>query len=232
MKKRLFVLTLCILLLAPLLCLAQNSVERAYHWYAEEVLTVSNTVKQLSSEEYGYTYGPTRIPATIATDPNAVAWTAGELITDGTTGAMGYFSASNQDPNDLDSMSYIDINIIFNGKDSADFDPNDTLTGGTSGQTCTVSSTYTRGTAGSAIANAISPLIAEVHVLDNSIIWTANKTTPVYSATDSLCVGEKQFEGDTFYLFGTGLNASSQIVNFKALRSSGTDATIYIRYGR
>lgn len=230
MKKRLFTLILCILLLVPSLCLAQQTVERVYHWYAEEKITVSNTVKTLTAAEYGYAYGPTRIEGFINTDPNADAWTAGEVLSDGTTGAMGLYVSSDQDPNDLDSMSYIDIQILYTGLDNAGFDPNDVLTGGTSGQTAQLDPNhvgYTRGKRITTIAGTIYPLIAEVHLLDNSIIWTDTRTTPVYSATDSLCFGRKQYEGDTFYIFGT-----KAIEEFKAIRSSGTDAIIAIRYGR
>jgi hypothetical protein len=219
MKRRVALLTI-IFLLVPVFLSAQviPTVEREYTWYAEEKLTVSNTVKQLSSEEYGYHYGATRIKV----DGYSGTFQKEEVITDGTTGAMGilknYDSAT--------APTYLDIQILYNGLDSADIDANDTLTGGTSSAYAKMTGSYTRGAEYAWDTYVVNPQIAEICVLDNSIIWTKNKATPVYSATDASCFGRKQYEGDVFYLFGP-----QEIVDFKAIRSSGTDAITIIRYG-
>lgn len=229
--KRLSILILCILILIPGLVAAQGTIDRPYNWYAEEKLTVSTTAKQLSSEEYGYTYGPTRIDVE---DPNTILFVAGEVVTDATTGAMGILDSTDQDPNDYSSISYIDIQILYNGGDSADIDANDWLVGASGAAAQAVDAlSYTRGTAGRTVkAYSASPLIAEVHVLSGNLIWTANGATPVYDATASSCFGEKQYIGDTFYLYGTGVSDDNQIINFKAVRVGSSDATIYVRYGK
>lgn len=224
--KRSIALFVIILILIPLFVQAQviSTVERDYKWYAEEKLTISSTVIQLSSEEYGYIYDWTRISVD---DPNtANSFTLNEVVTDGTTGAMGILRAydSASDP------TYLDIEILYNGLDSADFDSNDRITGTLSSADVSVEagSSYTRGVTPtrSGLTLAVDPQIAEIHVLDNTIIWTRNRCTPVYSATDSACVGRKSYEGDTFYIFG-----SENIINFKAVRSGSSDAIIHIRYG-
>jgi hypothetical protein len=222
MKKKIALITV-LLLLVPFLVSAQirPAVEVQYDWFAVEKLTVSNSVIQLSSEEYGYYYGSTRI--------NVDGHGGGDLqlnevISDGTTGAMGILT----NYEDANAADWIEIDIKYNGLDSADFDANDTLTGGTSTVTCVVTGTYTRGKAGSLTEIQELPCaIAKIHMLDNSILWTSNGATPVYSATDSACVGKKQYEGDTFYLFG-----NQEIVNFKSIRNGTSDAIIYIEYGR
>ena len=221
--KRLTALIVILAILIPVMVQAQviSTVEREYIWYAEEKLTVSNTVKQLSSEEYNYDYAPTSIAVE---DPNAVSFVVGEVITDETTGAMGIVMGAD----DLTSASRLDIDILYNGGDSADIDPNDVLTAASGASaTCTATMSYTRGDAdGYGSTQYINPQIAEIHILDNSLLYTINNSTPVYSATDASAFGEKQYEGDTFYIFG-----SNAIVNFKAIRNGTSDAVIYVRYG-
>jgi uncharacterized membrane protein len=223
MIKRICAVMLLVLFV-PVFLYAQSpapTVERVYEWFAEEKITVSNTVKQLSSEEYDYYYGTTKVTGAHVDANNA--FVVDEIITDGTTAAVGlvkgYDSAT--------SPTYLDIYVLYNGADSADIDPNDVLTGATNSAQFTVAAdyTYSRGNIGPTMI--ISAQIAEVHVLDNSVIWTYNGATPVYSATDASCFGRKQYEGDTFYIFG-----SDAIKKFKAIRSSGTDAVLAIRYGR
>lgn len=218
MKRKIAFITILILIMPVLVFAQASTVERQYHWFAEEKLTISNSVVQLSSEEYDYfTYGLTRINVK---DPNVNAFVLNEVVSDNTTGAMGLirgYSAAT-------SPSYLDIEILYNGLDSADWDANDTISAAGGGG-ATVTGTYTRGNIGLIIKSSVA--IAEIHMLDNSIIWTRNGATPVYSATDSACVGRKQYEGDTFYLFGT-----QQITAFKALRNGSSDAIIHVRYGQ
>jgi hypothetical protein len=218
MKRRIALITV-LLLLVPFLVQAQviSTVERNYKWYAEEKLTISSSVIQLSSEEYGTIYDWTRISMK---DANSISWTTNEVVTDGTTGAMGYVRAS--------ASTYLDIEIFYNGLDSADWDANDRVRGTTSGAGATVTGSYTRGVhpTRSGLNQTVDPQIAEIYVLDNPIIWTRNRCTPVYSATDSACVGRKAYEGDTFYIFG-----SENIINFKATRAGSSNAIIHIRYG-
>lgn len=210
----------------PKLAVSQYySIGKTYSWYAEEKLTVSTTAKQLTSGEYDYLYGATRITVE---DPNVVLFVVGEVVTDQTTNAMGTLMATDQDPNDASSISYLDIQILYNGLDAAGFDPNDVIDGA-GGASCTIKAadSYTRGTADRVRAGAQVPEIAVIHLIDNGIIWTSTGSTPVYNATDASCFGEKLAEGDTLVLYGY-----QQISNFKAVRDDpNNDAIIYVRYG-
>ena len=226
MKKIVALLILVVFLLPCMVC-AQSPqlVERQYKWFAEEKLTVSSTVITLSSEEYNYEYGPTRINV-LYLDAND-HYVLDEVVTDGTTAAMGIVKGFD----DSNAPTYLDIQILYNGLDSADIDPNDTLTGATNtAQAYYTNNTkaYTRGVSDGFPGQTmqVNPQIAEIHVLDNSCIYTLNSSTPTYSATDSLCVGRKIWEGDTIYIFG-----ADAIVNFKAIRNSTSDCIIYCKYG-
>jgi len=196
-------------------------VERQYKWFAEEKLTVSSTVKQLSSEEYAYHYGPTRITVVTVSDPNN-AFVIDEVITDETTAAMGILKGYDS----ATEPTYLDIQILYNGLDSADIDTNDILTGATNSAQIYAHGTYTRGLSGAREIFTLPAQIAKIYVLDNSLIFTTNGASPYYHATDASCIGEKQWEGDTFYLFGP-----EAIVNFKAIRNSTSDCIIYCKYG-
>jgi len=221
--KRLTALIVVLAILIPVMVQAQviSTVERQYKWYAEEKITVSNTVKQLTSAEYSYIYVPSRINVS---DPNGETWVIDEVVTEATTGAMGILKGYDS----ATAPTYLDLDVKYTGLDALQFDANNTITGA-GGGSATIASTYTfsRGNAEGYGSNmGIDPQIAEIHVLDNSIIWTRNSSTPVYNATDASAYGRKSFEGDTIYLFG-----SEQIVNFKAIRNTTSDAILVIRYG-
>lgn len=221
MKRKVALFALMFVLI-PVLLYAQygvQNVERVYDWFAEERLTVGSTVVQLSSEEYLYEYGATRITGTHVDANNA--FVEEEVVTDGTTGAMGILKGYNS----ATSPTYLDILILYNGGDSADIDANDVLTGATNSAQFTVGATYTRGDRGPTFEAAAQ--IAEIFVLDNSLIFTLNGATPYYNATDASCIGTKQFELDKFYIFG-----SEAIQKFKAIRNSTSDCVIYVKYGR
>ena len=111
--KRKITLILILLLVVPILIFAQNATERVYHWYAEEKLTISSTAVQLSSEEYDYLYGATKISVK---DPNSNAFVLNEVVTENTTKAMGLI----RDYSAATSPSWLEIEILYNGLDSAD----------------------------------------------------------------------------------------------------------------
>ena len=221
MKRKVALFALMFVLI-PVMLYAQygvQNVERVYDWFAEEKLTISSTALTLSSEEYLWEYGATRISGAHVDANNA--FVKEEVVTDGTTGAMGIL----KDYDSATSPTYLDILILYNGADSADIDANDVLTGATNSAQFTVGATYTRGDRGP--TNEAAAQIAEIYVLDNSIISTINGNTPIYSATDASVVGRKHYEGDTFYIFG-----SEAIQKFRAVRATTSDAVIYCRYGR
>ena len=222
MIRKIVLLTLLIVLIPTFaVCQSMSTVERQYKWYAEEKITVSNTVKQLTSAEYSYIYVPTRIDVE---DNNAQLFVLNEAITDATTGAMGLLRGYS----DSNHPTYLDIQILYNGLDAAGFDPNDVLSGADANCVIQATDSYSRGDAEGYGSNMeVNPQIAEVFILDNSLLYTLNGANPVYeSSDDPNCFGEKHYEGDVFYIFGT-----EAIVNFKAIRNGSSDCFIYVRYG-
>jgi len=219
MKKKVTLFTV-LLLLVSFMAYAQFSptVERPYMWYAEEKITVSTTILGFTDAEYDYLYGLTRIDLEDPNDvggPETTDFVLNELISGNTSGAIGkiiYYDDAN-DP------TYFHLDIYY-----GTFANNETITADAGGLYQVNESSYSRGDIGPKLA--VSPQIAEVHVLDNSIITTMNGNKPVYSATDASCVGKKYYEGDTFYIFGT-----DAIKKFKMLRNGSSDAVVYVKYG-
>lgn len=181
-------------------------------YYAGEKLTVSNSVVPLTATAYTPYYGDTRVTVD---NPDGTAFQRGEWVVDGTSFATGRIV----DFDSATAATYLDL-YIFSGT----FGDNNQITGQTSGATCDVNGTYTRGGL-NRCKKDWKPQYARIYVDCAGIRFTRNGSHPYYHATEANCIGEQAAANSTIELHGL-----NEIKHFRAIRDGGTDAKLMVEY--